>query len=137
LTVVRTRSGIKGGICARDIISETPKCIQKTLYSWVDFTNMFKCSFYAQRSQKCQKTVMSSVYYCALGICAHKIWSWNVGEINPLWRSSASNTQTHPPTHTHQKHCVKKKQMKEQNIVDLLKWNTVVSILKWASNKVY
>jgi len=33
----------------------------------VDFTNMFKHSFYAQRPQKHKKTVKSSIFFCNFG----------------------------------------------------------------------
>jgi len=45
---------------------------QNSEWHGVDFTNIFTQSFYARRSQKHKNTVMSSMSFCAFGICPQK-----------------------------------------------------------------
>jgi len=49
----------------------------------VNFTNIFTHSFYARRSQRCKKTVKSSVSSCAFGMfTARKMWVKSTPGVN-------------------------------------------------------
>jgi len=52
--------------------------------SGVDFTNMFTCSNYASRSQKCKKTFKLLVLFCAFWICECKSFASKLDEIDPM-----------------------------------------------------
>jgi len=41
-------------------------------FTWGWFYQCFTNSFYARRSQKCKKTQMTWMYFCAFGICMRK-----------------------------------------------------------------
>jgi len=52
---------------------------------YVNFTNMFKSSFYVCRSQKSKKILKTWLDFYTFGICKRKSCAWNVDEIDP-WR---------------------------------------------------
>jgi len=52
----------------------------------VNVTNILRGPFTYVDPKRAKKTVKSSVFFCAFGICAHKSFSKNVGKINP-WLS--------------------------------------------------
>jgi len=56
------------------------------LTAGVDFNKHFMHSFYAPRSQKCNKDCDALTVFCALGICARKSFELNVGDIDPWCR---------------------------------------------------
>ncbi len=59
-------------IVMKEILNEEDDPSDAQVKPGVNFTNMFMCSFYMQRSQKRQKTDKSSAYFYSYGIWVQK-----------------------------------------------------------------
>jgi len=66
---------------------------KSSLTSRVDFTNMFTCRLYAQRSKKRKKDSQVNSVFFTFTICTRKNCSKNVGEIDPRWKALKGKLQ--------------------------------------------